>query len=296
MLSKSKTEGEIMAQADEKTLARLKYLAYRARWHTVDTARDHLKMHFGAVFSIVDILVTLYFNWMRYDPHNPDWEERDRFVLSKGHAAPALYAVLAEAGFFDVSELRTFRSLHSILQGHPDCVKTPGVEVSSGSLGTGIGAGVGMAIASKLDQASWRVYVLLSDAECNEGSTWEAVQVAGNHHLGNLVVLLDRNGASAGGPMVNRNDIEPLPDKWLAFNWAVREADGHDFQSIRGGLEWSETVTDRPAVIICHTEKGRGLPIISKRHEHNFMLNTEQYHQALQELVEIEKEVAVNVV
>ena len=284
-----------MAQLDEETLARLTYLAYRVRWHTVDTARDHLKMHFGAAFCIAEIMVTLYFNWMRYDPQNPDWEERDRFVLSKGHAAPALYAVLAEAGFFDVSELTTFRSLHSILQGHPCRVKTPGVEVSSGSLGTGIGAGVGMAIASKLDQALWRVYVLLSDAECNEGSTWEAIQVASNHRLGNLVVLLDRNGMSAGGPMRNRNDIEPLAEKWRAFNWALREADGHDFQSILDGLEWSETIVDRPAVIICHTEKGHGLPIIKKQREHNFMLNTEQYHQALQELAEIEKEVAVHV-
>jgi len=285
-----------MAQLDRKTLARLNYLAYRVRWHIVDTAGDHLKMHFGAAFSIVEILVALYFNWMRYDPKNPDWGERDRFALSKGHAAPALYAVLAEAGFFDVSELRTFRSLHSILQGHPDNVKTPGVEVSSGSLGTGIGASVGMAIAGQLDRAPWRVYVLLSDAECNEGSTWEAVQVASNHHLGNLVVLLDRNGASAGGPMRNRNDIEPLADKWRAFNWVAREANGHDFQSIMEGLEWSGTVADRPAVIICHTEKGHGLPIIEERREHNFMLNAEQYHQALRELAEIEKEVAVHAI
>jgi transketolase len=285
-----------MADLDQETLERLRYMAYRVRWHTVNTARDHLKMHFGAVFSITEILVSLYFAWMRYDPKNPDWEDRDRFVLSKGHAAPALYAVLAEAGFFDVSELTTFRSLHSILQGHPCRVKTPGVEVSSGSLGTGIGAGVGMAIASKLDQASWRVYVLLSDAECNEGSTWEAIQVAGNHHLGNLVVLMDRNRMSAGGPMADRNDIEPLPDKWRAFNWAVREADGHDFHSIMEGLKWSETMGDRPSAIICHTEKGRGLPVIKKQHEHNFMLNTEQYHQALQELAEIEKEVVAHVV
>lgn len=285
-----------MAKLDQETLARLAYLAYRVRWHTVNTARDHLKMHFGAVFSITEIVVALYFNWMRVDPQDPDWEDRDRFVLSKGHAAPALYAVLAEAGFFDVSALMTFRSLHSILQGHPCRVKTPGVEVSSGSLGTGIGAGVGMAIASKLDQASWRVYVVLSDAECNEGSTWEAIQVASNHHLGNLVVLLDRNRMSAGGPMTDRNDIEPLADKWRAFNWAVAEADGHDFQSIHDGLEWSETIVDRPAVVICHTQKGHGLPIIKKQREHNFMLNTELYHQALLELAEIEKEVAVHVV
>jgi transketolase len=258
----------------------------------VDIARDHLKMHFGAVFCITEIMTTLYFAWMHYDPRNPNWEDRDRFVLSKGHAAPALYIMLAEAGFFDASELKTFRSLHSILQGHPCRLKTPGVEVSSGSLGTAIGAAVGMAIAGKLDRAPWRVYVLLSDAECNEGSTWEAIQVASNHHLGNLVVLLDRNRMSASGSMVNRNDIEPLSDKWRAFNWAVTEADGHDFQSIYDGLKWSETIADRPAVVICHTEKGYGLPIIEKQREHNFMLSMEQYHQALRELAEIEKEVA----
>lgn len=282
-----------MTQLDKETLARLEYLAYRIRWHTVDIARDHLKMHFGAVFSITEMMVTLYFNWMRYDPQNPCWEERDRLVLSKGHAAPALYIALAEAGYFAVSHLRTFRSLNSILQGHPDCVRTPGVEVSSGSLGTGIGAAVGMAIAAKLDRASWRVYVILSDAECNEGSTWEAAQVAGNHRLDKLVVLLDRNGSSAGGPMVNRNDIEPLADKWRAFNWEVSEADGHDFQSLFDALEWSETIESRPSVIICHTQKGCGIPVINKQREHNFMLNTDQYKRALVELAEMEKEMSI---
>ena len=224
-----------------------------------------------------------------------DWMERDRFVLSKGHAAPALYIALAEAGYYSLEELRTFRSLHSILQGHPSRIKTPGVEVSSGSLGTGIAAAVGMAIAGKLDKASWRVFVILSDAECNEGSTWEAVQVASNHHLGNLVVLLDRNGTSASGPMVGRNDIEPLPDKWKAFNWAVTEARGHDFQSLYEGLRWSDTITDRPAVIICHTEKGRGMSVVKEHPEHNFMLNTDQYKRGLIELENIEKELITHV-
>lgn len=284
-----------MKQLDPETLARLQYLSYRVRWHTVDIARDHLKMHFGAVFSIVEMIVTLYFNWMRYDPKNPKWEERDRFVLSKGHAAPALYCVLGEAGYYNLEELRTFRSLHSILQGHPCRLKTPGVEVSSGSLGTGIAAAVGMAIAGKLDKAAWRVYVILSDAECNEGSTWEAIQVASNHHLDNLVVLLDRNGTSASGPMINRNDIEPLGDKWRAFNWAVKEARGHDFQSIYDGLQWSETIKESPAVIICHTEKGRGMSVVKEHPEHNFMLKTEQYQRALLELENIEKELVVHV-
>ena len=284
-----------MTELDDRTLARLKYLAYRLRWHTVDTARDHLKMHFGAVFSITEIMVMLYFNWMRYDPKNPTWEDRDRFVLSKGHAAPALYAALAEAGYFDESELKTFRSLHSILQGHPCRVKTPGVEVSSGSLGTGIGAAVGMAIASKMDQAPWRVYVVLSDAECNEGSTWEAIQVASNHHLDNMLVMLDRNKMSAGGPMANRNDVEPLVDKWRAFNWIVREVDGHDFQSLYNGLLFSRTVRDHPTVLICHTEKGYGLPIIHKQREHNFMLKTDQYQQAVIELAGIEEELKIHV-
>jgi len=283
-----------MKQLDPETLARLEYLSYRIRWHTVDIARDHLKMHFGAVFSIAEMVVSLYFNWMRYDPKNPQWEDRDRLVLSKGHSAPALYIALAEAGYYDLEELRTFRSLHSILQGHPCRVKTPGVEVSSGSLGTGIATAVGMAIAGKMDKASWRVYVILSDAECNEGSTWEAIQVASNHHLANLVVLLDRNGTSASGPMANRNDIEPLADKWRAFNWAVSEAKGHDFQSIYEGLQWSDTIQDRPAVIICHTEKGYGMSVVKEHPEHNFMLKTEQYQRALIELEHIEKELMIH--
>jgi transketolase len=284
-----------MKQLDPETIARLQYLAFRLRWHTVDMARDHTKMHFGAVFSIAEMIVSLYFNWMRYDPKNPQWEGRDRFVLSKGHSAPALYIALAEAGYYDIDELRTFRSLHSILQGHPCRIKTPGVEVSSGSLGTGIATAVGMAIADKLDQTTRRLYVIVSDAECNEGSTWEAIQVAGNHHLSNLVVLLDRNGTSASGPMKNRNDIEPVADKWRAFNWEVTEVMGHDFQSIYEGLQWSETITNRPAVLICHTEKGRGMDVVKEHPEHNFMLNTDQYRRALIELENIEKELVTHV-
>lgn len=279
-----------MTKLDDDTLARLEYYAYRVRWHTVDMARDHLKMHFGAVFSISEIITALYFNWMHYDPKNPCWEQRDRFILSKGHAAPALYICLAEAGFFPLSELHTFRSLHSILQGHPCRIKTPGVEVSSGSLGTGIACAVGMAIAGKMDKASWRVYVVLSDAECNEGSTWEAIQVASNHHLGNLTVFLDRNRMSAGGAMVNRNDIEPLVDKWRAFNWAVRETKGHDLQELQDALDWSEMIKDGPAVVICSTEKGRGVPVVRTQGEHNFKLSSAQYQQALSELALIEKE------
>jgi len=278
-----------MTQLDPLTLAHLNYMAYRIRWHTIDMARDHLKMHFGAVFSIAEMMVMLYFGWMRIDPKNPQWNERDRFVLSKGHAAPALYIALAESGYFDLAELRTFRSLNSILQGHPCRLKTPGVEVSSGSLGTGIGAAVGMAIASKLDRADWRVYVIMSDAECNEGSTWEAIQVAGNHHLGNLVVLLDRNKMSAGGPMYNRNDIEPLASKWQAFNWAVREVNGHDFNDLHESLEWSKRNLDHPTILICHTEKGRGVPEVTTHPEHNFKMNQTQYQQALRELAEYER-------
>lgn len=284
-----------MNKLDPDTLARLEYLAYRVRWHTIDIARDHLKMHFGAVFSIAEMVVSLYFNWMHFDPKNPQWNERDRFVLSKGHAAPALYIALAEAGYYSQEELSSFRSLHSILQGHPCRIKTPGVEVSSGSLGTGIATAVGIAIAGKLDKASWRVYVVMSDAECNEGSTWEAIQVASNHHLENLVVLLDRNGTSASGPMLNRNDIEPLVDKWRAFNWAVTEVRGHDFQSINEGLQWSETIADRPTVLICHTEKGYGMSVVKEHPEHNFMLNSDQYRRALIELENIRKELITDV-
>jgi transketolase len=284
-----------MAKLSDETLARLKYLAYRVRFHTVDISKDHMKMHFGAVFSIAEMVVSLYFNWMKYDPKNPKWENRDRFVLSKGHAAPAVYIALAEAGFYKLEQLQSFRTLNSILQGHPCRVKTPGVEVSSGSLGTGIQVAVGMALAGKMDQAEWGVYVVLSDAECNEGSTWEAIQVASNHRLNNLVVLLDRNHMSAGGPMLNRNDVEPLASKWRAFNWAVAEADGHDFQSIYDALEWTRTIQDRPAVILCHTEKGHGLPVIFNQHDHNFMLNSGQYQQAVLELSEIEKELTYHV-
>jgi transketolase len=201
---------------------------------------------------------------------------------------PGLYAALGEAGYFSVDEFSTFRRLHSILQGHPDRIKTPGVEVPSGSLGTGFPVACGLALASQLDDAPWRVYAILSDGECNEGSVWEAALIAGNMRLEKLTAIIDRNGMSSYGPMAGRNDIEPLGDKWRAFNWHVVGVDGHNFQSILDGLAEASQTRGSPTVLIAHTVKGYGIPSIEKTGKHSFKLTHEQYLQVMRELDEQE--------
>ncbi len=241
-----------------------------------------LRLHYGASLSAVEILTLLYGAWLRVDPQDPQWRERDRFVLSKGHAAPSLYLALCLRGFFPEHEFATFRRCGSILQGHPDRTKTPGVDCSSGSLGQGIGVACGMALGAKIDGASFRVYALVGDGECNEGSVWEAALIAANLRLGNLVVLLDRNRKSSYGDMHGRNDVEPLTEKWQAFGWAVRECNGHDFLSLSGALAEAEQVNEQPTVVICHTVKGRGIPYAeTHRTRSNFGLTQEQYEEAM---------------
>jgi transketolase len=264
----------------------LAWRAHRMRRHIVQMATDRIKLHFGGSLSMVDILSVLYFHWMRHNPRHPDWPDRDRFVLSKGHGAPGLYAALGEADYFSVDEFSTFRSLHSILQGHPDRTKTPGVEVTSGSLGLGFPTACGLALAAQMDKASWRVYAMLGDGECNEGSVWEAALIAGNMRLERLTAILDRNRMSSYGPMAGRNDIEPLVDKWHAFNWHVVEVDGHNAQSIVNGLVEAVQTKGKPTILIAHTVKGYGIPTIERTARHNFKLSHEQYLQVMRELDE----------
>jgi len=250
---------------------------------------NHIRLHYGALMSMVEIMTTLYGAWLNVDPERPDWPERDRFVLSKGHGAPALYVALWMRGFFDESHFNGFRRLGSILQGHPDRMKTPGVDCSSGSLGQGFPVACGMALGAKMDQASYRVYCLLSDGECNEGSVWEAAQIASNQGLGRLKVVMDRNRKSSYGWMAGRN--EPLADKWRAFNWAVFECDGHDFVSITGALAEAEKVADRPAIVICRTVKGKGIPYVENYPtKPNILLTEETYRECLAHLDQVESE------
>jgi transketolase len=253
---------------------------------------NHIRLHYGALMSMVEIMVALYCTWLKVDPQQPEWPGRDRFVLSKGHGAPALYVALWLRGFFDENQFNGFRRLGSILQGHPDRLKTPGVDCTSGSLGQGMPVACGMALGAKIDGAAFRVYSLLSDGECNEGSVWEAAQIASNLGLGHLKVLLDRNLKSSYGPMAGRCDVEPLADKWHAFNWEVLECDGHDFRAISGALAQSEEVEDRPTVIICHTVKGKGLPYVENYPtKPNILLTEEKYMECLAHLDNVEKEI-----
>jgi transketolase len=252
---------------------------------------NHIRLHYGALMSMVEIMTTLYGAWLNVDPERLDWPERDRFVLSKGHGAPALYVALWMRGFFDESHFNGFRRLGSILQGHPDRLKTPGVDCSSGSLGQGFPVACGMALGAKMDEASYRVYCLLSDGECNEGSVWEAAQIASNQGLGHLKVVMDRNRKSSYGWMAGRNDVEPLADKWRAFNWAVFECEGHDFVSITGALAEAEEIVDRPAIVICHTVKGKGIPYVENYPtKPNILLTEETYRECLAHLDQVESE------
>lgn len=226
--------------------------------------------HPGGSLSAVEILVSLFFDRMRLDVDRPHREDRDRFVLSKGHACPALYSVLARRGFFDPSELGTLRALGSRLQGHPDMRKLPFLDASTGSLGHGLGVSVGMARGLRLQGLDSRVYCLLGDGELQEGSVWESAMTAAHHDLGNLVAVVDRNRVQLDGRVESVMGIEPLREKWLAFGWTVAEADGHDFDSLENGFRECET-GGSPGVLVASTVKGKGV---------SFMENTCLWHGA----------------
>lgn len=240
--------------------------------------------HPGGSLSAADIVTALYFQVMNIDPGRPRWENRDRFILSKGHACPVLYSALAERGYYAISELSTLRKFHSILQGHPDMNKTPGVDMSSGSLGNGLSAGLGMALAAKWKGLDYRVYVMLGDGELNEGIVWEAAMAAAHHKLDNLVAIVDCNGLQITGCVKDVMNIEPLSDKWKAFGWAVLEIDGHDMNEIVGALKDARTMT-QPTVILAKTVKGKGVSFMENNADwHGKALNDEQYAKAKLEL------------
>lgn len=218
--------------------------------------------HPGGSLSVIDILTALYLRQMRYDPANPAWPERDRLVLSKGHAAPAWYVVLADRGYFDPAHLWTLREVGSILQGHPDMTRTPGVDMSTGSLGLGFGAAIGMALAGKRDGRSYRTYAILGDGELQEGAIWEGALFAAHYGLDNLTAIVDRNGLQQTGRTEERLRLDPLAEKWRAFTWDVQEIDGHDMAAIVGALDRATRVTGRPQAIIARTVKGKGVSFL----------------------------------
>lgn len=242
----------------EKDVERLEEQAVQLRRDIVEMIHAAKAGHPGGSLSAVDMITALYFHVMRIDPQNPRWEDRDRFVLSKGHAYPALYAALARRGFFDPKHLTTLRQYHSILQGHPDMNKTPGIDISSGSLGNGLAIGVGMAMSGRLHHQDYMTYVMLGDGEVQEGMVWEAAMAAHHHDLGNLVAIVDCNGVQINGWVNEIMTVEPLADKWRAFGWNVVEVNGHNMKDLLTVLHTAKTMR-HPTVILMRTVKGRGV-------------------------------------
>ena len=234
-------------------------LAKGVRLHVLTMTSRGSTAHIGSCFSLVDILAVLYSGILRVDPENPQWEDRDRLILGKGHAGAALYATLAERGFFPVDKLATHCQDGSDLSGHVSHRGIPGVELSTGSLGHGLGVGVGMAKTAKMDAKSWRVFVLLSDGECDEGSHWEAVLFAAHHKLDNLVAIVDYNKIQSLAPVAETLALEPFAEKWRAFGWSVLEVDGHDHRALDGVLSDISSDSGSPTVVIAHTVKGKGV-------------------------------------
>ena len=241
--------------------------------------------HIGGSNSAADIVAALYFYKMKHDPKNPKWEDRDRFLLSKGHVAILQYAALAESGYFPVEDLQHTKEIGFYLQGHPDVLKTPGIEAGTGSLGQGLSIGLGMALGLKLDGKPQKVYVLCGDGEMAEGQIWEAAMAASAFKTNNLIAIVDKNNLQANGKIMDRFNTNPLKEKWIGFGWNVLEIDGHNMEEIVLALDQADEEKERPTVIIAHTIKGKGLSfaenVISY---HNGMLTEETYHQALSEL------------
>ena len=242
----------------EKDVERLEEQAVQLRRDIVEMIHAAKAGHPGGSLSAVDMITALYFHVMRIDPQNPRGEDRDRCVLSKGHACPALYAALARRGFFDPKHLTTLRQYHSILQGHPDMNKTPGIDISSGSLGNGLAIGVGMAMSGRLHHQDYMTYVMLGDGEVQEGMVWEAAMAAHHHDLGNLVAIVDCNGVQINGWVNEIMTVEPLADKWRAFGWNVVEVNGHNMKDLLTVLHTAKTMR-HPTVILMRTVKGRGV-------------------------------------
>lgn len=241
--------------------------------------------HPGGSLSSVELITALYFNKLRHNPKDPKWPLRDRVVFSKGHGCPLWYAVLSECGYFPKEELLKFRKHGSILQGHPDSLRTPGVDISSGSLGQAFSASCGMAAAGKIDKKDYRVYVLLGDGELQEGQVWEAAMAASHYKLDNLCALLDYNGFQIDGRVEDIMALEPIADKWKAFGWYTIEIDGHDFTSVIEAYNKAETIKGKPTIIIAKTIKGKGVSFMENTSDwHGKAPTKEQSNQAIKEI------------
>ncbi len=263
----------------------LELIAARGRRLGMDMVFRAASGHIGGSLSAMDILTELYFEELRIDPARPQAPERDRFVMSKGHCTPALYSVLALHGYFPEKELELFRSIEGHMSGHPDMVHVPGVDMSTGSLGQGLSAAVGMALAAKLDGAGYRVFALMGDGEIEEGQIWEAAMSAAKYGLSNLCGIVDVNGLQIDGRTADVMPSEPLDAKFAAFGWNVIKADGHDFDSLRAAFAAARAEKDRPSVILAKTVKGKGVSFMENEAGwHGKAPNAEQYERAVAEL------------
>jgi transketolase len=272
----------------EKTdVGKLKRVARTIRLDIVRMVGVGQRGHLGGSCSIADVVTALYFSKMRHDPANPSWPDRDRFLLSKGHAALVQYAALAECGYFPMEELQKVKRYGAMLQGHPDLKSTPGVEANTGSLGQGLSIACGIAAGLRIDRCSSRVYCVVGDGELDEGQIWEAAMSAAAFRIENLVAILDCNGLQAMGRIVERFNTNPIPEKWRAFGWHVMEIDGHDMRSILGALDEADGIKGKPKMIIARTIKGSGIPFAENRVEfHNGLMDEAQYQAACASLAE----------
>ena len=276
-----------MLDVRREDTTQLEQLAKRVRAHIVTATTAAGSGHPSSSLSMVEVLVTLYFGGvLRYDasdPHNPD---RDRFILSKGHGAPGLYAVLAEAGYFPVDDLTTLRKLGSPLEGHPNMNRLAGVEASTGSLGQGLSIGVGHALAARVDGRDFRVYVMVGDGETEEGQVWEALMFAGNANLDNLTVIFDRNGNQQTGKVDDVQPLDPLEDKLRAFGWDARSIDGHSLSEVADALEWARSGGGKPHAIVANTVKGKGVSLLEAGQDkwHGKPIPGDEEAKALQEI------------
>lgn len=274
-----------MHQHTETLIDHIQQVAQKIRLDVLDMVYRRQAGHLGGSFSAAEILASLYFHHLVIDPQNPDWPGRDRFLLSKGHAAAALYSVLAQRGYFPPSDLEKWGHTGAHLQGHPDRIKTPGVEMSSGFLGHGLSIAVGLALAQRLSQVKYHTYVLMSDGDMQSGVAWEGAMTASKYNTTELTVIMDYNDVQLDGPSHEIMPLEPIIDKWRAFGFYVIEIDGHNVRQVLDALDLVGNIHSRPAVILAHTTKGKGVSFMENKSKwHGIVPTKEEYELARQEL------------
>lgn len=268
-----------------KTIDELKKIAKKIRLGIIDAVYYGKSGHPGGSLSIADIMTVLYFDEMNIDSEKPDWEERDRLVLSKGHCSPALYSALAYRGFFPIEDLKTFRNINSYLQGHPDRKHIPGVDMTTGSLGQGLSAANGMAIAGKIENKNYRVYCILGDGELEEGQIWEAAMSANKYKLDNLCVIIDNNNLQIDGTIDEVMSSKPIDEKFRSFGFEIIKIDGHNLEEIKSAFEVARNIKNKPVCIIANTIKGKGVSYMENKPEwHGKAPNDEEYKQAVEDI------------